>query len=91
MSDLHRYGYMLMDPQTNAMDWDGVLYDTYQDAVAEAVKTLHLDDGERWPRPPDATDDLWYEVVEIRQVLGSDRDVLEAADKAWRHQWKGMY
>lgn len=80
-------GYMIMDSETNAVDWDGLVYDTYLDAVAEAVRALHLDDGERWPRPPDHANDLPYEVVEVRHMAASDREVLEQADKAWRRHW----
>lgn len=34
-------GYVLVDPNTHAMDWDGVLHATKTDAVKELVENVH--------------------------------------------------
>jgi len=81
-------GYVLIDPNTDAMDWDGVVYSRYDDAVGEAVKALNIRDGERWERPPSDAGELWYEVVEVRHVAGSTQDVLRKAQQEWRREWE---
>ncbi|HEY3718306.1 MAG TPA: hypothetical protein VGL39_27605 [Jatrophihabitantaceae bacterium] len=78
-------GYVLVDPNTNAMDWDGLIHDTRDGAIKEAVSTLNLDDGDK--QRPCCGADLWYEVGEVRRPAGLNEAVLAAAQAEWdRHR-----
>jgi hypothetical protein len=78
-------GYVLVDPNTNAMDWDGLIHDTRDGAIKEAVGALNLDDGDK--QRPCCGADLWYEVGEVRRPGGLNEAVLAAAQAEWdRHR-----
>jgi len=79
-------GYVLIDPNTNAIDWDGVVHEERADAIKEAVKAVHIEDREDRPC---CGYDVGYEIAELRKKPDINEAVLTAAQEAWdsRQEW----
>ena len=81
-------GYILLDVNTKEPSWDGVVYETEKEALAEIVqayKDAHLS-GEPEDRPDEYDEGDWY-IVRVEEDPELDRKVLTACQEAWdKHQ-----
>lgn len=81
MSTERVIGYVLVDPNTHELDWDGLIHETRDGAIEEAVAAWLGDNPIEHERPIDGCDQ--YQVMAVSEDIGLDAAVLAAAQKRW--------
>lgn len=88
MTDANRerpIGYVLVEPNTHAIDWDGVIHSTLDGAVREVVVEVYngrygFDD---MPYRPDEREPVAYRVMAVVPCPEADAKVLAKMRAEW--------
>jgi hypothetical protein len=76
-------GYVLVDPNTHAIDWDGTVHGTLESAKREVVDGVHDGMRDLDLLRPDCPSCVAYQVMAVVPVPAADADVLERLQRAW--------
>lgn len=92
MNDSAPIGYVLVDPNTHAIDWDGEIHSDLASAIKEAAgaTTGLLTNPLECPRPDEYTC-VPYQVMAVVPSPDADQQVLVAMQKLWDDADKSMH